>query len=123
VFFRAAEIKCCVEHQLLRSISKDDMGFKVSQVKCVQVAQGSHELLIDEQRLYGATAYLRVNVSGPDGVCAFSYSEDGVTFKSIGKPFPAQPDKWIGAKVGLYSVSKPDVRLGGYADIDWFRIE
>jgi hypothetical protein len=46
-----------------------------------------------------------------------------VNFTTIGKEFVAKPDKWIGAKVGLFCVSKPDVRMGGYADFDWFRVD
>lgn len=41
----------------------------------------------------------------------------------IGQEFVAKPDKWIGAKVGLFCISKPDVRMGGYADFDWFRVD
>lgn len=71
----------------------------------------------------GAEIYLSVQLSAPDAVCKFSYSEDGVNFIPIGIAFKAQPDKWIGAKVGLFCISKPDVRTGGYADFDWFRID
>ena len=47
---------------------------------------------------------------------------NGKEFKVIGKPFKAQPGKWIGAKVGLFSISSQEATRGGYADIDWFNI-
>lgn len=104
------------------AIAKDEKGFKVSQVICKGVLNGNAEEIIAEDRIGQSTVYLRVYVSGPDARCSFTYSEDGMNFKKIGVPFIAQPDKWIGAKVGLFCISKPDVRTGGYADFDWFRI-
>lgn len=105
------------------SILKDEKGYKVSQVLCKDALNGSSESLIEEKAIPGAEVYLRAEVSAPDAVCKFSYSEDGINFKPIGIAFKAQPDKWIGAKVGLFCISKPDVRTGGYADFDWFRID
>jgi beta-xylosidase len=75
-----------------------------------------------EKRISQSAVYLRVHVSAPDARCSFSYSEDGTNFKEIGTSFTAQPDKWIGAKVGLFCIGQPDVRTGGYADFDWFRV-
>ncbi|SDT36057.1 Beta-xylosidase [Mucilaginibacter mallensis] len=105
------------------SISKDDKGYKVSQVICKKAADGTTEDVVEEKRINGAEVYLRVAVKGPGAVCHFSYSEDGKSFKPIGSEFYAQPDKWIGAKVGMFCVSSPDVRIGGYADFDWFRVQ
>lgn len=51
-------------------------------------------------------------------ICQFFYSLDGVNFKTIGAPFTAREGKWVGAKVGLFSMGKK----GTYADFDWFRI-
>jgi len=73
---------------------------------------GSEEI-IAEQPLASNTAYLRVQVRAPGAQCAFSYSEDGQNFKSIGKPFMAQPDKWVGAKVGVFALAQPGFRSGG----------
>uniref|UniRef100_A0AAU6WV92 Beta-xylosidase C-terminal Concanavalin A-like domain-containing protein n=1 Tax=Chryseobacterium endophyticum TaxID=1854762 RepID=A0AAU6WV92_9FLAO len=39
-----------------------------------------------------------------------------------GDVFQARPGKWIGAKVGVYSISAAKATRGGYADFDWFRI-
>jgi hypothetical protein len=83
---------------------------------------GGTEQMIAEQPLNDAAAFLRVEVRAPDATFTFSFSEDGINFKPIGKPFVAKPDKWVGAKVGLFCSSKPDVRTGSYTDVDWFRI-
>ena len=40
----------------------------------------------------------------------------------IGEPFKAKEGKWIGAKVGLFSVSTQKANRGGYADIEYFKI-
>jgi beta-xylosidase len=104
------------------SITKNEKGFHVSQVICKEAQNGSKEETIAEQPLSNGNAYLRVEVKAPVATCSFSYSEDGINFKPIGKPFMAKPDKWVGAKVGVFCSSTPDVRTGSYADVDWFRV-
>lgn len=43
-----------------------------------------------------------------------------VKVRLAGRPW--QPGKWMGGKVGLFSTATPGVRIGGYADVDWFRV-
>lgn len=81
------------------------------------------ETVVAEQPLPGDTVYLRVKVTAPKAACQFSYSLDGQQYNDIGGLFWAKPGKWIGAKVGLFCISEPSARNGGYADFDWFRIE
>lgn len=103
-------------------MTRNEKGYFLSQAICKDAQAGKDELIVEQVALKDSVAYLRVTVSGPDAACVFSYSEDGINFKAIGKPFMAKPDKWIGAKVGLFCVSAPGVRHGGYADVDWFRV-
>lgn len=104
------------------AISQDDKGYKISQVRCKNAEKGTAEEVVAEKRIGTNTAYLRVKVSGPDAKCRFSYSEDGQRFTPIGEEFAALPDKWIGAKVGLFATSASNARRGSYADFDWFRV-
>jgi len=104
------------------AISKNEKGFQVQQAICTNAANNEPEKIIAGEAISGPEVYLRVNVKAPDAVCSFSFSEDGINFKPIGRSFTAKPDKWIGAKVGLFCTSRPDVRTGAYADADWFRI-
>lgn len=69
---------------------------------------------------YEIDIYLRVKVE-KDGVCTFSYSTDGRKFKNVGIRFNARQGKWIGAKLGLFSVA-PYGKERGWVDADWFRI-
>jgi len=105
------------------SISKDDKGYRISQVICKEAVSGASEKITDSKPLISATVYLRVQVKSPLAECQFSYSEDGINFKPLGVKFTAEPDKWIGAKIGIFCTSKPEVKTGGYADFDWFRFE
>ena len=72
--------------------------------------------------MQGNILYFRVKVS-KDAVCTFGFSNDGITFSSVGEPFAARKGKWIGAKVGLFGVRTGKTRETGYADFDWFRVE
>lgn len=105
------------------SISKNEKGYQVSQVVCKDALNGGSEKIIDSKPLGSGTVYLRVQVQSPLANCTFSYSEDGKNFKPLGQIFKAEPDKWIGAKIGIFCISKPEVRTGGYADFDWFRFD
>ena len=104
------------------SISKNEKGFQVERVICDSAFANRPEKLIASVPVKSAEVYLRVNVKAPDAACAFSYSEDGVNFHPLGQNFTAKPDKWIGAKVGLFCNSSSEVRIGSYADVDWFRV-
>jgi hypothetical protein len=55
--------------------------------------------------------------------CTFGYSTDGKVFTDIPGNFAAVPGKWIGAKIGFFCSRTAKTNDGGYADIDWFRIE
>lgn len=105
------------------AVAQDSLGYKVIQVKCMKAESGSPEEIVEVRRIASGTVFLRVGVAAPNGSCQFSYSEDGKVFTTIGQPFLAQPEKWIGAKVGLFASAGATVKHGGYADFDWFWIE
>ncbi|GGK10503.1 glycoside hydrolase [Yeosuana aromativorans] len=104
------------------SISVDENGYFIKQTEAINAINGAEEKINEEVRLKTNSAYFRVDVSAPDAMCQFSYSENGKTYKKIGKPFKAKEGKWIGAKVGLFSVSTKEAKRYGYADVDWFKI-
>jgi beta-xylosidase len=104
------------------AISQTASGFRVTQVLGHDAASGAAEQVLAEQALPSGTAYLRVHISAPDATCRFSYSLDGLAFQPLGQPFQAKPEKWVGAKVGLFCTAPTEGRIGGYADVDWFRI-
>jgi beta-xylosidase len=68
------------------------------------------------------TYHLKVDVE-EGGLSRFSYSPDGEQFSSLGEPFQAKKGVWIGAKMGLFSLSPNVVESEGYADFDWFRVD
>ena len=63
-----------------------------------------------------ADIWLRVEV-GEEALCNFSYSLDGRKFHRAGAPFKARAGKWIGAKVGFFSLA-PE----GVADLGWIDV-
>jgi beta-xylosidase len=80
-------------------------------------------------RFNGAQKFTRAAVPGAvkmrvtvkdGGMCQFSFAT-GNTFVTIPQVFPAQKGKWIGAKVGLFSLKLIEHAPAGYADIDYFR--
>lgn len=70
-------------------------------------------------KLKTKSVYFRVSVA--ESICVFSYSTDGKRFEQAGDVFVAKPGMWIGAKVGLFSLSPAGATKRGYADYGWFR--
>ena len=104
------------------SIVRNKQGYSLSQVICKDAMGQGTEEIIEQQPMQNGTVYLRVAVTAPGAACIFSYSDDGTHFKNIGKAFTAKEGRWIGTKVGLFCTAKAGSRIGGYADVDWFRI-
>ena len=70
---------------------------------------------------YEIDIYLRVKVSD-GGLCRFSYSTDGRKWHECPGAFKARQGKWIGARIGIFSVQPHDTDRG-WVDIDSFTID
>ena len=115
-------------------LEKRGDGFVLRLSTCRNAEKGTPEEVADvaviaATRIYGEGSYLtheceiylRVSV-GEGGRCRFAYSTDGRRYTDIRQAeFTAAAGKWIGAKVGLYSVQPAGVDRG-WLDVDWFRI-
>lgn len=105
------------------AITHDKDGFYIQQKEAINAIKGANEVVNEQKRLQADTVYFKVVVTVPDAMCQFLFSENGKNFKKIGKPFKAQPGKWIGAKIGLFSISTEVAKRGSYADIAFFKID
>lgn len=109
-------------------IQKEDDGYKIYQAICLNADKNNTEEKSEAVKINSSSVYLRVAVHPenendiiPKVICNFSFSTDGKTFKKIGKDFTAKEGKWIGAKIGLFSLSGSNAEKIGYTDFDWFR--
>lgn len=110
------------DYQSLVITNKKD-GYYLQLIRAEKAEKNNAEKILSEIKLSTNEVFLKVNVSEPNGICQFSYSENGKKYTPIGDTFQAKPGKWIGAKVGLYSISTQEAKRGGYADFEWFRID
>jgi len=104
------------------TLTEKEGTFYLQYTQAIKADAGAKEEVLEEITLKSNTVYLKVAVSAPDAMCQFSYSENGRNFKKFGAHFKARVGKWIGAKVGLFSISTPEASRGGYADVEYFRI-
>ncbi|MFC0773620.1 glycoside hydrolase family 43 protein [Terrimonas alba] len=104
------------------AVEKRKEGHYISYSSCKEADKGKDETVQDGQRISNTDIYFRVIV-GKGGVCEFSYSEDGKTFKAIGDKLTAKPGRWVGAKVGLFCTRTAKTNDSGFVDVDWFRVE
>ncbi len=89
---------------------------------CKDAAKGKKETENIIQKINEATVYLRTTIT-KGAECRFSFSTDGKAFTQYGEVFRAEAGRWIGAKIGLYCTRTEITNDGGYADVDWFRVE
>lgn len=115
-------------------IEKQGENFVLKQGICKDAEHGSPEQVLMLAQLppsrkfdagiypnYEREIYIRLRV-GKGALCRFSYSLDGKRFVEIGSVFKARQGKWIGAKMGMFSVT-PYGEERGWVDIDWFHVE
>ncbi|MES2647454.1 MAG: glycoside hydrolase 43 family protein [Bacteroidota bacterium] len=101
--------------------NKDGIDLVFGEGKNADAGQPETETVISQSA--SSKIYLRVTVD-TGGICRFSYSLDGESFKPAGTDFTAVVGKWKGAKTGIFCVRDASVTNdAGYADFDWFRVE
>lgn len=94
----------------------------ISHVICRGAMDGKEEKVIERHVTDHQELFLRVEVTA-GGWCSFGFSGDGEQFTMMKEPFMAAPGRWIGAKVGLYAMSRRPTNDKGFVDVDWFRFE
>jgi beta-xylosidase len=104
------------------SLVKKADGNYISFSICKEADRGKSPTVQDGEKVNSADIYFRVKVA-KGGVCEFSYSEDGKSYKPLGDKLTAKPGRWVGAKVGMFCTRTTKTNDSGFADIDWFRIE
>ena len=97
-------------------------NLRVVRVTCIDAPKGTSEKEDEAVELNVKSVYLRVTVT-ENASCRFSYSVDGKNFALLGNTFAAQPGRWIGAKVGLFSLAPAGKTSRGHADYDWFKFD
>ena len=79
--------------------------------------------LIASVKLDSNTVFLKVVIK-EYGLCLFQYSTDGEHYHTMSDEFQAVKGRWIGAKIGLFSVDFDDSDVSkGWADFAWFKVE
>ena len=106
---------------LKQAVCKDAEQDNLEQVSTLAVLEPSRKFEAGLFPNYEREIYIRVHV-GKGAYCRFSYSLDGKKFTEAGTLFKARQGKWIGAKVGMFSVT-PHGKERGWVDVDWFRVE
>lgn len=106
---------------LKQAVCKDAEQDNLEQVSTLAVLEPSRKFEAGLFPNYEREIYIRVHVD-KGAYCRFSYSLDGKEFTEAGTLFKARQGKWIGAKVGMFSVT-PHGKERGWVDVDWFRVE
>jgi beta-xylosidase len=102
------------------SLVKKEDGNYITVAICKKADKGSPEKEIFSQKISSTAIYFRTSVTA-GAICRFAFSTDGRNFTTLADTFAAQPGKWVGAKVGLFSTGLAKTNNCGFAEIDWFR--
>ncbi len=105
-------------------LCQTESGLKLRQYqgRCLKDEEQAEEVVLKEQDTCEIDLYFRVTI-GENAECQFSYSTDGINFTPFGEKFLAGKGKWVGAKVGIFSLNSSKEKSSGYADFDWFCVE
>lgn len=106
---------------LKQAVCKDAEQGNLEQVSTLVVLEPSRKFAAGLFPNYEREIFIRIHVD-KGAYCRFSYSLDGKKFTEVGTLFKARQGKWIGAKVGMFSVT-PHGKERGWVDVDWFRVE
>ena len=106
---------------LKQAVCKDAEQGNLEQVSTLAVLEPSRKFEAGLFPNYEREIYIRIHVD-KGAYCRFSYSLDGKKFTEAGTLFKARQGKWIGAKVGMFSVT-PHGKERGWVDVDWFHVE
>lgn len=101
---------------LKQAVCKDAEQGNLEQVSTLAVLEPSRKFEAGLFPNYEREIYIRVHVD-KGAYCRFSYSLDGKKFTEAGTLFKARQGKWIGAKVGMFSVT-PHGKERGWLDVD-----
>jgi beta-xylosidase len=94
---------------------------RLALVSCYKTEAKCREREESGAELASPQIWLRMQVCA-GGVTSFSYSHDDRAYTPIGAPFTAAMGRWVGAQMGLFSVSNGSA-AAGYIDIDYFRVK
>jgi beta-xylosidase len=102
------------------ALKKGDGGIKIIKATYQYANKDGREIEEESQIIKNGSVFLRICMSN-GGMSEFSFSTDGKEFKKTGNKFLAKKELWIGAKIGLFSISTSNTPAG-YSDFEWFRI-
>jgi beta-xylosidase len=103
------------------SVVKKADGNYISFASCKEADKNGKETVQDGKKLNNSEIYFRVAVT-KGGACQFAFSENGNQFTDVGDKFTAKPGRWVGAKLGMFYTRNSKTNDGGFANVDWFKI-
>jgi len=103
-------------------IEKKAGSLEIVRRSCINAESGASETTLATTPLDNPQLELRIDVS-KQAVCSFSFRVATKDWQEIGGPFTAREGKWIGAKVGLFSMSNVVDSEGGAVAFDSFLVE
>jgi beta-xylosidase len=104
------------------AVEKTKNGFELGMFKGTYYQGFDKTEKISSLEIPNSSCFLRVEVDEVNN-CIFYYSLDGTDYHEIGEDFKAKKGRWIGAKVGLFSINPNIKGSDGYADFEWFRVQ
>jgi len=99
---------------------RSDGKTRLALVSCYKTEAKCRESEEASVALASPQIWLRMQVRA-GGITSFSWSGDDRVYKPIGAPFTAAMGRWVGAQMGLFSISNNSA-AAGHIDIDYFRV-
>jgi len=104
------------------SIEKTEKGLTISYIENLQADQKNNQQQGSSYPLLNNEIIMEMVLS-KGGICRFGFEDMQGNYTAIPSTFVMKPGRWVGAKMGMYMLSRSQTNDAGYADIDWFRVE
>ncbi len=103
------------------SLKREEGRLRVKAVRAMQADRGTAEETLFSEDYHSGEIWFRVEVA-EGGICQFSFSADGTTFKPAGGKFQSRQGRWIGAKFGYFALRDGVINDAGTTDIHYIEV-
>lgn len=105
------------------AVNKEGSNLQLLYVESDEVDQVYSEKTLETITLDSGLEEIYLSLIFKDGVAHFSYSLDNKVYKELPYTFIPNDHQWVGAKVGIFSISMETKDENGYADFSYFSVE
>lgn len=101
-------------------VQRDSLGYWLQVVSCLQAEQGSPERDAYKIRIPSPGVKFRLHIDDR-ALCSFQYQCENEKWNDIPGRFQLKPGKWVGAKLGYFTIRNSITNNAGWMEVGYYR--